>query len=327
MYSNAFNFASFLQTGVDLRTGQYSASFPLVSLRSFHEQGSEHTLTLGFSMMNPLDVGFGIGWGLSGLSSYTDSDIATQPTLSLSTGETYLVEPLPSESGEVTLRDKKLNDVYVYKQDANTLLVAYKDGTLETLSRLASGVPFQQTVRQLPSGERFTFEYAPPIGQVMRLASILDSEGVERLRLDSSNGVQVDTIYTRQSATTESQLRLQYINGALTESRRVSSEDDSIVNYTYIELGEQLALASVTHPLGGQEQLVYQIEGHQVGSLSQTSFLPYVIEWKRIPGGTQPLTTLRYTYSADTNFTGFPFNGSPSLEYDNLYDQPGEYDY
>ncbi|MCF5495848.1 hypothetical protein, partial [Pseudomonas syringae] len=64
VHSNAFNFLSFVQAGVDPRTGQYSCSISLPELKANHLCGPIVPLSLGFSPMNSRDTGFGKGWGL-----------------------------------------------------------------------------------------------------------------------------------------------------------------------------------------------------------------------------------------------------------------------
>lgn len=194
MYSNAFNFTSFLDGGVDLRTGQYTVSCPLVTLRCFYNDEISHTIGLSFSIMDTSDNGFGAGWGLSGLSQYSDMTInPASPTMTLSTGETYQVIEL---NDRIELKDKKLNDVYVYRVDARTVNVVYKKGIIETLRKLSDGTPYKLTRIQFENGEYHDFQYLS-YGPLTSLSSITDSVGNCRLRCVSLNndGV-INTIYS-----------------------------------------------------------------------------------------------------------------------------------
>ncbi|WP_260963334.1 hypothetical protein, partial [Pseudomonas citri] len=84
VHSQAFGFLSYLQSGVDPRTGQYTLSIDLPEVQSNWLSGPAFPLNLSFSPINILDSGFGVGWNLN-LSQFTPSD----SILALSTGETF----------------------------------------------------------------------------------------------------------------------------------------------------------------------------------------------------------------------------------------------
>ncbi|YCI11599.1 hypothetical protein M1E16_09365 [Pseudomonas sp. Z2-11] len=89
-HSQAFNFMSFLQNGVDPRTGQYTVSINFPEIKCNELCGPVVPLGLAFNPINVLDSGFGLGWNLN-LSQFTPND----SILALSTGETYKVTGSP----------------------------------------------------------------------------------------------------------------------------------------------------------------------------------------------------------------------------------------
>ncbi|MBA6092191.1 hypothetical protein H4C81_25470 [Pseudomonas monteilii] len=62
IHSNATNFQSFLQSGVDPRTGQYTLAIKLPTLAGNDLIGPQLPLQLAFSPLNDQDSGFGKGW-------------------------------------------------------------------------------------------------------------------------------------------------------------------------------------------------------------------------------------------------------------------------
>lgn len=64
IYSNAFNFSTYVNGRVDLRTGQYGMTIHLTTLRSQFNPHLSRDISLSFSMMNTTDTGFGTGWSL-----------------------------------------------------------------------------------------------------------------------------------------------------------------------------------------------------------------------------------------------------------------------
>ncbi|MGJ0624376.1 RHS repeat-associated core domain-containing protein [Xenorhabdus bovienii] len=326
IYSNAFNFSTYVNGGVDLRTGQYGMTIHLTTLRSHFNPHLSRDISLSFSMMNTTDTGFGTGWSLHN-SEYYDSTVKPQPTVYLSSGEQYQVEPSNDSNGYIAFKDKKLKDAYIRKIHGRQIGIVYKIGMAETLTRMADGKPFQLTRLHFENGEWFDFHYNPENPDV--LASITDAHGTALLRLTSHDNHTIDTAYVRMAEDRESRIDFSYVNNRLV-TVSLPTEGDGPAPHTvfsYQALGELLAISMVSHPTGSRDNLYYQQAGHRVGELSQTGYLPYVIQWDRFPGGGQPIVRMKYRYSPDKNFTGYPFNGSPSRVADNLYLMPGDYAY
>ncbi|MGJ0638976.1 hypothetical protein [Xenorhabdus bovienii] len=326
IYSNAFNFSTYVNGGVDLRTGQYGMTIHLTTLRSQFKPHLSRDISLSFSMMNTTDTGFGTGWSLHN-SEYYDSAVKPQPTVYLSSGEQYQVEPPDEPNGFIAFKDKKLKDAYIRMINDSQIGIVYKTGVTEKLTRVADGKPFRLIDLHFENGEWFHFLYNPENPDV--LASITDAHDTPLLRFTSQNNHTIDAAYVRMAEDRESRIDFSYVNNQLV-TVSLPTEGDGPAPHTvfsYQALGELLAISMVSHPTGSRDNLYYQQEGHRVGELSQTGYLPYVIQWDRFPGGGQPITRMKYLYSPDKNFTGYPFNGSPSRVADNLYLMPGDYAY
>ncbi|KHD27462.1 hypothetical protein [Xenorhabdus nematophila] len=85
-FTQATNFTSAVSSGVDPRTGLFNAHVTLGHLIGNYNHGPSLPLTLSYSPLTTVDIGFGQGFSL-GLSIY-DSD---SHLLVLSTGEQYKV--------------------------------------------------------------------------------------------------------------------------------------------------------------------------------------------------------------------------------------------
>ncbi|MCU1723152.1 hypothetical protein, partial [Pseudomonas sp. 5P_5.1_Bac1] len=129
VHSNAFNFLSFVETGVDPRTGQYTCSLSLPELEGNDLSGPNVPLRLSYSPLNTLNSGFGTGWTLQ-LSQY---DTATN-ILSLSTGETFKVTSTSSTDDQLLMREKKIDSFHLHKLSDTRFRVVHKSGLIEELA-------------------------------------------------------------------------------------------------------------------------------------------------------------------------------------------------
>ena len=73
--SNATNFTSYVQSGVDPRTGQHSFSVTLARLRPRYLTGVERAVALRFSVMQTENLGYGLGWSVGTTQFDTDQSI------------------------------------------------------------------------------------------------------------------------------------------------------------------------------------------------------------------------------------------------------------
>ena len=106
--SNAYNFSDFINSGVDNRTGSYSAQIKLLSIIGNRLNGPYFDLTVGYNINNFTDVGFGRGWSLP-LSSFDN----VNSVLSLRNGQSFKIE-WDSTENEYVAPYRKLKDVRIY---------------------------------------------------------------------------------------------------------------------------------------------------------------------------------------------------------------------
>ncbi|MBX8498181.1 sugar-binding protein, partial [Pseudomonas cichorii] len=126
VHSNAFNFLSAVQAGVDPRTGQYTCAITLPELKANHLCGPIVPLTLGFSPMSPRNTGFGKGWSVRLSHFDTVSRI-----LSLSTGETFRIEGTASQP---TVPERKIDSFHFSVEATGRYRVVHKSGLVEILT-------------------------------------------------------------------------------------------------------------------------------------------------------------------------------------------------
>ncbi|MQT39539.1 hypothetical protein GHO45_01145 [Pseudomonas sp. FSL R10-0765] len=114
VHSNAFNFMSYLQGGVDPRTGQYSVSINLPELKANNLTGPVVPLVLIFNPLNLRDSGFGQGWSLQ----LTEFNLVTR-VLSLSSGETFRVTGKDPD-GQLTMEEKN-STIFIFMKRAMSI--------------------------------------------------------------------------------------------------------------------------------------------------------------------------------------------------------------
>lgn len=119
--TQAGNFVSVVQTGVDPRTGQFQVNFPLAQLTANRLLGPELSLSLNYSTLTHDNWGFGEGFSL-GLTQYD----STSNLLSLSSGEKYRLA-----RGSDVIRHQKLKHLrFTFtngRDDSQGYQLAWKD--------------------------------------------------------------------------------------------------------------------------------------------------------------------------------------------------------
>ncbi|MFA7941881.1 RHS repeat domain-containing protein [Pseudomonas brenneri] len=320
IYSNAFNFNSYLRGAVDPRTGQYSSQIRLLTLYPQGPLELSRDIVLSFSMFSSDHSGYGIGWRLSN----TQFDVVSFK-LTLLSGEQFQTQGLPSVGGAVVIKDHKLKDVVVKRPDANTLHVIYKDGTLEVLQRTGSTQPYRIVAMLFENGERLTFRY-DTAGFLNR---ILNHKQEELLALTYSTG-SLSTADARVEGGRYARLRFTYTNNRLTGVTAPYDSSTSPVTAGYVFEYRSafrnglVPIMRVRSPMGGEELITYAEEGHQYGN---NQYIPRVVSWVQTPAASQPAITKTYVYSPGKNFTGYPYSGGFREGEDNLYLVGSEYDY
>lgn len=323
LYSNAFNFNSYLSAGVDPRTGQYSASLNLITLSPFNIQGSSYLIKLSFSIFNDLNNGFGTGWNLSS----TRYDLKNR-LLTRNNGESFKSEVvIPGK--EVVFLDKKLNTFRLLSQSHNLFYLYNKDGTVETLQKVGLNSELLVTTAvTFENGESYDFIYGRFILGSPCLTEIrYRNTGTVIFQLDYLNQVCSRARYPDDNGNMLTIL-FKYNNNQLTYVSLPFSSLALSVGYKFNYQTLQNTFLAISHfhtPTGYYEQVQYDATGMR---LTNTKTIPCVTMLHAFPGNEQPAIIKNYQYSPTFNFTGFS-SGRNQIdpEQDNLYLVTGNYNY
>jgi RHS repeat-associated protein len=324
IYSNAFNFSSYLNGTVDLRTGQYSAVISLATIRSSGSLEATRDISLTFSMMSSNNEGFGIGWSLSN-SEYNLSS----STLHLISGGMYRTEPMPPEGYPFRFKDKKLKNIHVNKIANDRIEVIHKDGIIEILQKPSSSSNYKTFEIMFENGEKFRYYYTSN-EQLLKITNVQTNK--DMLVIEYANNF-IQKAHTLIEGDKKSTIAFTHQNGQLINvtapydnSTIYSSALPSYVyEYQFFPSSGFTAIKKVTTPLGGQEFIAYRENGH---NFDNNTYIPNVARWENNPAAGQPSTVKTYGYSQGQNFLGYPFSGGGYLPYeDNLYLKVGSYDY
>lgn len=312
--SNAFNFLSFVETGVDPRTGLYTVSVSLPDLPTNGLTGPVAPIGLAFSPMQPDDRGIGIGWSLR-MSAYDRS--AKQ--LRLSTGELYKATDTGSR---LVVEDQKLQNFHVEKR-GNDLVVVYKSGVTEVLSN-GNGLydVYLPSVIRSPEGRSVNLSYSLFLGH--RILSEVRDDSQRILTIERNTGqVRIAFHPDTQSAAVFTLV----LQNDLVTQLRLPVENAACWRFQYRMLLGLPLISRLESPTGGVDILNYQENGHQFPVGAPQNYLPYLIEHIRAPGAGQPPMRTVYRYSS-RNFLG---RDAPGLiwsdDVDNLYKVLADYQY
>ncbi|WP_407309210.1 RHS repeat domain-containing protein [Pseudomonas sp. nanlin1] len=327
VHSKAFDFMSFLTTGVDPRTGQYPLSINVPELKGNDLSGPDLALKLDFNPLRTEDSGFGHGWGIN-LSQYTPRD----QILALSTGETFKV----TGSGfQPEIAEKKLDSFHFYNLGFDPLnpepgkyKVVHKSGLVEVLQLQGTGaaqtaLPVEHRSEQ---GRRLSFSYGtyaswPLLKEVRDEQRLLlritrsDYEVLLQMWPDDADAV----LY--RMTLTSSDRRVGRIE--------LPSADKAAWQLAYESfpgLPGYLFLSRVQTPTGAVETITHRSEL----SYPSTPGTPSRVPLRRVdshsvePGSGQPPSVTRYRYDPDGGNYNFLGYGAQNLVYqedglDNLY--------
>lgn len=257
VHSNAFNFMSFVQNGVDPRTGQYTLAISFPALQSHDLNGPEFPLVLNYNPLNTQDSGYGLGWDLK-LSQYTPGT----RILSLNTGETFKV----TGSGiQPAIKEKKLDSFRFYDDGNGNYRVAHKSGLLEFLQEKGSAahriaVP---VAIESASGQRIVLQWEPFLA-TQRLVAVNDTQ---RRLLAVSRSESTVHIDLHPDDGEQGAPRARYTLQLAHVDRRVArivlpSEPQSSWELEYETVLGILCLKTVRSPTGSLETLEYRDNGH-----------------------------------------------------------------
>ncbi|CAO98069.1 RHS repeat domain-containing protein [Erwinia tasmaniensis] len=295
-YSQASNFISAVQGGVDPRTGLFNFNLSLVNLHSGKLAGPALSLSLQYSPLSSDNEGFGQGFSLN-LTRY---NIATRK-LVLSTGEEYCI----SSSGK-TVKQKKLKNFIFENTDNESYRVIYKSGLIESLSPF--GVMFLPTRITAPDGRSLSLvwrsSHSPP-----RLEQITDDDGTVLCAISHADERLATLAFKVLPDHAESgyQTVFKFTNAYLT---RVTSSADTVPliwTFHYDDIGpgnDYRAITSVTSPTGLREQVTYYPDRAMAfPDIAGRHALPCVHVHKIFPGGGQPRTVTLWDWT-EHNYLG-----------------------
>jgi RHS repeat-associated protein len=312
VHSNAFNFLSFVQSGVDPRTGQYTVSLALPELKTNDLSGPIVPLSLSFNPLNTHNSGFGRGWELR-LSQYD----AERQILSLASGETFLVT---SRDGKrLLMEEQKLTSFFFYEDEAGLFRVVHKSGSIEML-RLDGSLALPETVYSA-EGHRVDLTYLPFGSGERRLHTVSDAAGPLLEVNLTARGVEL--LFKPDGAPEGPLARFELIlenNGAGDEVSALilPTAEQAAWRFGYATAGELRCITTVQTPLGALETIVYAGVGHGFPGNAHEA-LPRVSTHRIDPGFAQPVMEVRYRYDNDdlpgssNNFLG----NNSSINWDN----------
>lgn len=295
-YSQAGNFISSVQGGVDPRTGLFNVSMPLVNLHSCRLAGPALALSLQYSPISSLNEGFGTGFSLN-LTRY---DTATGK-LTLSTGEEYRVSV-----GNFSVKQKKLKNFIFKKTNEKSCQVIHKNGLTEYLSlRKSVYVP---TRIAAPDGRGLTLKWSSDYPSP-RLIGITDDDGAVLCSVTYPDASVASThLYLLPDDNISGYgVIFHFTNEYLV---RVTSKADTPAlewTFDYDDVGPQKnyrAIAGLTSPTGLKEKVTwYKDRGMEFPEASGLPALPCVFQHTLIPGAGQPRSTTQWSWT-QKNYLG-----------------------
>jgi len=324
LYSGAQSFLSFLEKGVDPRTGTYSIRVALPKLAMNALAGPDLALSLGFDALQNADVGLGRGWswGMSRLSPGAKR-------LSLADGETQLAIVYENR---IEFPDKKL-PTFIAEKAGDTLTITYRSGRRERLTKFDDSDPLSPYVPVeiiSAQGRSLHLTWVHFQGQPM-LSSIADHERRELLR--ASRTAQAATIALTGTDGNAITFRL-VLSGDLVSSIELPLPGQVAwhLRYSRYTAADLAMLTEVRSPTGSVETIAYEARGHAfplragdpVGT--EPARLPYVARYALDPGQGQPQRVTTYTYSTE-NFLGFGAGVDWEDATDGLYKVTHDYRY
>ncbi|ELS43450.1 RHS repeat domain-containing protein [Pseudomonas syringae] len=289
VHSNAFNFLSYVQSGVDPRTGQYTVAITLPDVKTNGLRGPGVPLALHYNPLNRQDSGFGLGWNLQ-LSQY---DPGSQ-IISLSSGETFKVDG--TGDGQMLMSEKKIDSFHFYKEDETHYRVMHKSGLVEQLEMRGSGTNrVALPVRVLaPEGHSVTLDYASFGGHQM-LSEIKDDSGQILLGISREE----TAVTLRMGAGEEPDATfVMVLGGSDHRVDRIELPTDNAASwrFAYSRIRDHLCMTSVETPVGGREEIFYTDSGHQFPAKAARDPLPRVTRHRTTPGFGQAQMDVHYTY-------------------------------
>ncbi|WP_051414861.1 RHS repeat domain-containing protein [Pseudomonas sp. QTF5] len=325
--SQAASFSSFLDNGVDERTGQYTLSIKIPEIQCNAASGPGYAFALVFSPMNSTNSGFGMGWDTN-LTHFTPG----KKILSLNTGERFKVTG-STPNGTPVFKEKKLDTFHFSDEGGGTYRVTHRTGLVEILKTggsIENEVALPHEI-YAPSGHKISLTYVSVLG-VQMLNTISDDMGVVLKIVRNDAGTRVNLLLHPDGGSDggpRADYRLEVNSGRLEYIHLPASGG-------YWHLGYEtkygvLHITEVNTPSGGRETVEYLDDGHSFPGNSDQK-LPRVTRHCTFPGFGQPVmeTTYLYYSSAQNNHHNFLGNGatvSVVEGMDSLYNVTHTYNY
>lgn len=294
--SNAFNFASYVQHGVDPRTGQYTISLALPEIKSSALAGPSLPLTLGFSPLNTTDVGFGRGWTFN----LTEYDVRTR-ILSLGSGETFKVT---GSGTQPAIAEKKL-DTFHFHEEGDIFRVVHRSGIVEVLHRPLGTLSLARPRKVVGAdGRTLTLNYTP-FGGIERLESIHDdTHELVRIERDTVTEQVHVLMFPGEGADGGPIARYTlHLDGPGRVNRVELPVDGASWRLSYKTVHGISCLDEVWTPCGAHETIFYGDEGHLFPGAAREP-IPRVTRHAVDPGFEQDPMIVEYEYSK-ANFLGY----------------------
>lgn len=317
--SNALNFTSAVQSAVDPRTGLYGFGITLPEIQTNDLRGPGFGPTLTYSALSTSDSGYGYGWDVA-LSQYA---IGTE-ILSLSSGETFKVTGSDSNSGQLTMEEKRLDSFHFYQDSETVYRVMHKSGLVEILEVQGSAQNRVAMPKYIcsPTGHKITLGYRIFTSAHPMLAWVKDDSGNTLMTIDRDS-TSVTVVLQPNGAPGGGPLASFVMTLTGSDKKyvtRISLPGDlGSWRCEYSLVNDHLCMIAMESPSGVREEMEYKDLGHLFPPSSGRKNLPRVTRHLTKPGFNQPPIDVRYTYkrdapgSSETNFVG----GLSTLAYEN----------
>ncbi len=321
IHSEAYNFLSSIQAGVDPRTGAFTASVTLPPVAANDLRGPLVSLDLNYSPLSAGNQGFGKGWRL-----VTSSWDSASQHIQLASGERYRTQ---FSGNTLIFPDVPLPAVTAIVE-GGVIWLRYRDGVTERLEPLPgdSGAWVVTHIAAL-DGSAVTLRWTA-VGAVARLLDIVDAQ--DRRLLAVQYDSEVFTQVTAMPGTdAEVVMTFMQVNGEL---RRVCVDElaTDCWQFTYdstLHPGLML-LTSCVQPTGFREEVQYDVQnGLRLPEGAPLATMPVVSRSAKITAPDEPIlyTTYRFDLHGTTNYFGWPVVERWQDYADNLYHHTDEHEF
>lgn len=254
-HNGAVNFHSYIESGVDLRTGTFSTNLLLGTLIE-----PNFEVRLCYSPLNQKDFGFGHGWRIPVTIYNTKSKL-----LSLSDGRMYEVE----ESGSTLALKDNMGDIHAVKvTQPEGIKITYRDtGTVEWLLKKSNW--YACAVRTSASGDALYFKWHVDDGTSPKILlteifksttpfDTVDDAGIARTTMLSINmeASKISIVFW-PAKNEQRSFSLSLDKNQLTHINNTSFTPALRWEFSYDESLSPSRLNMITSPLGKRERVIY----------------------------------------------------------------------